>query len=159
MANSYFLSKKMALLAIDIAATALARLVDRGVTDRDKLHVVVMDPTKRPQFGNTFEESVLCDKAIGEEVERFRDGAFEKARNAWLYQMPTKEIQQFYPHLYIQGMNKWGGGTFLHQIAVGAAGVEYQYDQWMAEMVACTCRALAVGEMMQIFPVDRDILE
>jgi hypothetical protein len=159
MANSYILTKELAMRAIDIAAAAFLKLVDLEISDRHKLHVVVMDPSKRPQFGDTFEESILCEKAIGDEVKRFREGALGKAHNAWLYAMPTQEIQQFYPHLYAQGMNKWGGGTYLHHIAVGAAGVDYQYDQWMAEMVACTCRALAVGKMARIFTVDSDVFE
>jgi len=158
MANSYFLTKDLALQAIEIVSASFLKLIAFEITDRKKLHVVVMDPAKRPQFGDEFEDSILCEKAIGDEVKRFREGARGKALNAWLYQMPTKQIQQFFPHLYVKGMNKWGGGTYLHHIAVGAAGVEYQFDQWMAEMVACTCRALAVGEMAEIFPVDEDIL-
>ncbi len=159
MANSYILTKELALKAIDIARASFIKMVKLGVTDRDQLHVVVMDPAKRPQFGDTFDSSILCEKAIGTQVERYRDGALGKARNAWLFAAPTKEIQQLYPHLLSQGMNKWGGGTYLHRIAVGAAGVEYQYDQWMAEMVACTCRALAVGEMSRILPIESDTLE
>ena len=159
MSKSYILTKAMGLQAIEIASTSFKKLIELGVTDRKQLHIVIMDPAKRPEFGDTFEDAVLCEAAIGAEVERFKKIAFGKAEFAWKYGMPTQAGQQFYPHLYTQGMTKWGGGTYMHQIAVGASGVEYQYDQLIAEMVACTCRALAVGKMTDILAVEEDFLD
>ena len=159
MAKSYILTAEMARKALEIVTVAFEKLVALGVTDRNKLHIVIMDPAKRPEFGDTFEDAILYQQSIGEEVERYKKIALGKARVAWLYGLPTQEVQQFYPHLYTEGMTKWGGGTYLHHIAVGASGVEYQYDQWAAEMVASTCRALSVGKMAEALEIEKDFLE
>ena len=159
MGSSYILTKEMALQAVEIATASFERIVELGISDRKTLHIVIMDPAKRPEFGDKFEDAILCEASIGDPIARYKKIAHEKARFAWMHGTPSQAGQQFYPHLYTKGMTKFGGGIFLHRIAVGASGVEYQFDQMTAEIIACACRALAVDEMTQIFNSDKSFLE
>lgn len=159
MGSSFILTKDLALQAVEIAKASFHKLVELGISVRNTLHIVVMDPVKRPEFGDTFESSILCEVSFGDAIDRYKKIAREKARLAWMRGMPTQEVQQFYPHLYEKGMTKYGGGVFLHHIAVGASGVDYQYDQMTAEMVASACRALCVEKMADIIRGDNAFLE
>ena len=151
MTNSYLLTKKRALKAIEIVSASFTRAIELGESERTSVHIVVMDPAKQPEFGYAFEESILCESSIGENSEKYIPIARAKARFTWLYKIPSQVGQQLYPHLFTEGMTKYGGSAYLHHITVGTSGVDYQMDQWVSEMVACTCRALCVGEMIDIF--------
>ena len=159
MGSSYLLTKEIALQAVEIAQTSFLKLVDLGISKRNTLHIVIMDPAKRPEFGDEFQDAILCEASIGDPIDRYRKIAREKARFAWMYGMPTQVGQQLYPQLYSEGMTKYGGGVFLHNIAVGASGVDYQYDQMTAEMVASACRALCADKMAEIIAGDQAFLE
>ena len=143
MSTSYILTKEKAMQSVEIVHSSFNKLIELGISERTTLHIVIMDPAKRPEFGDTFQDAILYEASYGDAIDRYKKIATGKAKFTWTYGMSSQEGQQFYPHLYTKGMTKWGGGTFLHRIAVGASGVEYQYDQLVAEMVASTCRIIS----------------
>ncbi|OGZ60742.1 MAG: hypothetical protein A2919_01130 [Candidatus Spechtbacteria bacterium RIFCSPLOWO2_01_FULL_43_12] len=157
MTESYLLTKIVAQKAIDIVSASFMAAVEMQEAKRPAIHIVVMDPTKRPEMGFTFEEAILCEVSVGE-AEKYIPIARAKAKSTWIHRMPAQEIQQFYPHLLEKGATKWGGSAYLHHISVGASGVQYQIDQWVSELVASTCRALCVGAMINIMNSDATFL-
>ncbi len=153
MTGSFLLTGEVAAAAVELVLPSFTFAVERGQVTRPAMHVVVMNPTKRPEQGFPFEQAVLYEASFGD-AEKYVPIARSKAAVSWRYRMYTQVVQQLYPHLLVQGMTKWGGGVYLHEIPVGASGVQYQMDQWFAEMVACTCRALCVGRMRGILEND-----
>ena len=147
--QSYLLTKTVAMQAVSIAKMSFLEAFEQGNVRRSSIHIVIMDPVKTPECGFAL-GTVLYEESIGNPDKECVAFARSKAEISWRYNIYSQVVQQIYPHLYEKGMTIWGGGVYLHGIAAGASGVQYQMDQWFAEMVIVTCRALCIGQMRRI---------
>lgn len=148
--QSYLLTTDIAMHAVCIAKAAFTLAFELGDTRTASIHIVIMDPAKQPDMGFSFEDAILFEESIGTPSNEYIAFARSKAEVSWRYKMHSQMVQQLFPHLYMQGMTVHGGGVYLYGIAAGASGVQYQMDQWFAEMIIITCRALCIGQMRKI---------
>ena len=147
--KSYLLTEEVTKQAVSLAKVVFLEAAVRHVVRLPSIHVVIMDPVKTPECGFAL-GTVLYEESIGNPSKDCVAFARSKAEISWRHKMYSQVVQQIYPHLYEKGMTIWGGGVYLHGIAAGASGVQYQMDQWFAELVIITCRALCIQQMRQI---------
>lgn len=149
------LDRGIAEQAVRIADMTFTGMIQENFFNRNALHVVVLDPTKR--YGlNTFTQAILYEESFGEPREQwerpFDEFAHEKARVAWRTTMDTHLVQQRFPHLYGEGDIKFGGGVSRDGIVVGVSGVQWYFDQMFAELVVSACKALSIQRMADELP-------
>lgn len=149
MTDSY-LAARVVSKAFDIVKTAFLDTANKGISRDSSIHIVVMDPSKPYSPDADFFGSVLIEGSIGTPKAEYIGFARSKARISWKYKLYSQAVQQLYPHLLEENMTIWGGGVYLHETASGASGVQYQLDQWVAEMMIITIRAFCVTEMREI---------
>lgn len=147
--KSYLLTEEVVKQAVSLAKVAFLEAETKGFVRLPSIHVVVMDPVKTSECGFTL-GTILYEESIGNPNKECVAFARSKAQVSWRYKMYSQVVQQVYPYLYEKGMTIWGGGVYLHGIAAGASGVQYQMDQWFAELVVITCRALCIQQMRKI---------
>ncbi len=70
--------------------------------------------------------------------------ALAKARVSWKTGLPSRVVQQEAPHLYQEGMTKWGGAVIEHKLVVAFSGVQAVFDEaisWtMLSWIFAICR-------------------
>ncbi len=147
--KSYLLTEEVVKQAVSLAKVVFLEAETRRLVRLPSIHVVIMDPVKTPECGFAL-GTVLYEESIGNPSKDYVAFARSKAEISWRYKMYSQMVQQIYPHLYEEKMTIWGGGVYLHGIAAGASGAQYQMDQWFAEMVIVTCRALCIGKMRKL---------
>lgn len=98
------LDRGIAEQAVRIADMTFTGMLQENFFNRNALHVVVLDPTRRYDGHNTLLQAILYEESFGEprvEWERpFDEFARKKAYVAWRTAMDTHLVQQRFPHLY-----------------------------------------------------------
>lgn len=145
------LDRSVAEQAVRIADMTFTGMLQENFFNRNALHVVVLDPTRRYDGHNTLLQAILYEESFGEPREQwerpFDDFACKKAYIAWRTGMDTHLVQQRFPHLYGEGNIKFGGGVLRDGIVVGVSGVQWYFDQMFAELVVSACKALSIQRM------------
>ncbi len=81
--------------------------------------------------------------------------AASKAFISWRTGLPSHMVQQLYPYLYKQGDTKWGGSTVLPGgLVIAFSGVEWYYDQMIAEMMGSAIKAVCLAGMKPVLADD-----
>ena len=147
------LDRDMAVNAVRITGMAFRGMLHENFLNRNALHVVVLDPTRR--YGpSTFAQAILYEESFGEPREKwewqFDEFARRKAAVSWRTEMDTHLVQQRFPHLYAEGDIKFGGGVSRDGIVVGVSGVQWYFDQMFAELTASACKALSIQRMIYV---------
>jgi len=149
---SAILDRDMAKQAVRTVGMAFKGMLEERFLNRNALHVVVLDPTRRYGGPYTFAQAILYEESFGEPCEKwewqFDEFARAKAMLSWRTGMDTHLVQQRFPHLYAEGDIKFGGGVFRDGIVVGVSGVQWYFDQMFAELTASACKALSIQRMI-----------
>lgn len=144
--GSHFANQAAASRAIDIVMPAIAAaMADTRFGESGCLHIVVMDPARRPGSCR-FEEEILCERSLGRPESWDADYAGmarAKARLGWAHGSGTHDIQACRPHLLQHGDTLLWGGACLDGIVVAMSGFHPWYDEGFSCAIAACLRALA----------------
>lgn len=124
--------------------------------------LVVLKPgiPYEPKYRNaiddgSFDDLVLWQYHFGDEAEydivKYINIARAKAFASYLTGLPSHQVQQVMPALYLTGMTKWGGsavsGIGPVRLIVAFSGVEWYYDQMISEMMISALQAVCHDQM------------
>jgi len=135
------LAREALALALPMIEAAVRR---ERVSGGGFLHIVVLDPTARPERV-PFEQAVLLEHSIGERERWDADYAGfarAKARLSWTHGLDSHSLQTLRPHLLRQGDSLLWGGVCLDGLVVACSGAHPWYDEAFATAVAAALRAL-----------------
>jgi hypothetical protein len=116
-------------LAFEMCRPAIQVAADMGIINKFAGTLIVLDP-------NTGD--VLFEKVINEthpSAGMYTGIARAKARVTWETSLPSRVVQQEAPHLYQEGMTKWGGAVIEHKLVVAFSGVEAVFDEAISWMI------------------------
>lgn len=165
---SFILTEEMAQKAVDVVLGSLDLiLIDRMPMRRATMAVVVLDPTKPYGHHNPLRETWPGDVVLYEgefnrnEWEHPYDWiARSKAAVSWRTGLPSHLVQQRAPYLYESYNVKYGGSVVWEGgLIVAASGVEWYFDQMIANWVAAACQALSIQRMEEILAASGDRLD
>jgi len=135
------LAREAHALALPMIEAAVRRA---RVSGGGFLHIVVLDPTARPERV-PFEQAVLLEHSIGERERWDADYAGfarAKARLSWTHGLDSHCLQTLRPHLLRRGDSLLWGGVCLDGLVVACSGAHPWYDEAFATAVAAALRAL-----------------
>lgn len=136
--------------AIDLVRPSIDLLFQR--TNRQELHIVVMNPRLKP-WEATFEEALLYETSLGEPENwtiAFDELARQKARQAWRGQSANINRQLLHPSS-LQEDDVLFFGTFVYgDIVVACSGVQQWYDMLISGWIALAIEQLTMHEYQTI---------
>lgn len=168
-------------LSTDICRYAFARVVHpiiqnaaaEGWINKYAGCVVVLDPGTpyEPKYRHAiedglFEDLILYGHTIGNpqvhDIPKYKRIAYAKAFVSFLTGLPSHQVQQVSPMLYVPGMTKWGGsavaGVGPMRLVVAFSGVQWYYDQMISEMMISAITALSHEQMGEVMTYGADII-
>ena len=117
-----------------IIPSAIAANID-GVTNKQAGTIVVL----YPHTGDVaFMSRLNYNHPDAEKYDRI---AVAKAVVSKKTGLPSRQVQQEAPHLYLPGMTKWGGAVIRNGLVVAFSGVQAVYDEaiaWFTDMLGFT---------------------
>lgn len=159
---SALLTTDMCVKAWRVVLPSILAAASDGVIRRRAGTIVVLDPafafapSLRVRDGDSrpvlFMESVDPEH---EESPTFDRIAFAKAQLSWRTGRSSRDIQQNAPHLYEVPLNrergdvKWGGSVVREGLVVAFSGVQANFDEWIAGMMADLLLAMCRDEMVK----------
>ncbi len=138
--------KQLALAAIELVTPAIERLFH--TSNRQTLHIVVMDPSTRP-WESSFEESILVEHTLGDRetwTAPFDELARKKAHQAWRDRTANIQHQTQHPSMLQQGDVLYYGSFKYGEIIVACSGVEQWFDMLVSGWIAVAMEQLAIHE-------------
>jgi len=136
--------------AIGLVRPSIDRLFER--TNRQELHIVVMDPRIKPWEG-TFEEALLHEASIGDPAAwtiRFDELARNKARQAWRSRSANIGNQLIHPASLRDDDVLFFGSFVYGDIVVACSGVQQWYDMLISGWIALAIEQLTMHEYQSI---------
>lgn len=137
--------------AIELALPSIRRAMQNPAAgDSGCLHIVVMDPRRRP--GEVaFEEAILYEYSINREAwdadyQRF---ARAKARISWRTGLDSQQVQTRRPHLLEAGDTLLWGSVCLAGIVVAVSGMQPWYDEALSGSIAWFLTAIVKDRAMR----------
>lgn len=160
--SSFILTRAMADEIVNsICLPGIHACMDANVTNKDQLHIVVLDPTKPFSPEQNFEEAFLYEKSIESQKWRrdYKKIARSKAEICWRTGLSSHIVQQRNPYLYQIGDAPFAGGVVHEGLVIACSGVQSWFDQMFAYWIAAALQARCI-EQMQIrhLPEDKDFL-
>jgi hypothetical protein len=145
---SYYLTKKLADEAIDIATPTILQSMKRGFVKRFDLHIVisVMDPDGRwktlteRSFGNPDNWEYHYD-----DVARNKDNISRRTG------MPTRYVHEVHPELLEPGDTVYWGNAMMDNVIVSCSGVQ----EWGDEMFSFIILDLCKGQIQRVLELLR----
>ncbi|OCH16027.1 hypothetical protein A6E05_17420 [Aliivibrio sp. 1S165] len=132
--------------AINLVSPSIQNLFGR--TNRNQLHIVVMDPRVKPWESN-FEDAILYEHTIGQPEEwiiPFDQFSRNKAKQAWRNQRANIQNQTAQT-ASLKEDDLLFYGSFVHgDIVVACSGVEQWFDMLVSGWVAVTFEQLCLAE-------------
>jgi hypothetical protein len=131
--------------------------------------LVVLDPSipYESKYKNAIEDHELFDDLVlwedhfyegDHDIEKYIKIARTKAFTSYLTGLPSHQVQQAMPSLYVPGMTKWGGsavaGVGPMRLIVAFSGVQWYYDQMISEMMISAIQALCHEQMVDVMASD-----
>jgi len=145
--KSRFVDVGAARVAVSIVERSIEHtLAHPGVSAKQVLHLVVMDPGASPATCS-FEEGVLHEQSIGNTHDWDVDyAAFarQKARLSWCHEMDSRRLIQMFPHRLGRCDSTLWGGVWLDGIVVAASGALPAWDEAFSLWVAGGLRSIAL---------------
>ncbi|ASJ71231.1 hypothetical protein [Granulosicoccus antarcticus] len=136
--------------AIDLVRPSIDLLFER--TNRQELHIVVMNPRVKP-WEATFEESILYETSLGQPEKwtiKFDQLARQKARQAWRNQCANINSQLVHPASLQEDDLLFFGSFVYGDIVVACSGVEQWYDMLISGWIAVAIEQLMMHEYQTI---------
>lgn len=149
-----FLTKEMAVLAVELARPGIEKLLTvalQGELLLNKPVIAISIVSVKTNAGGVdvafstrfdighHEHIIMDDGRWNDKYDRF---ALAKARLAAREKMDTSVIVNDHPSLLQPGDIKFPGGVYSDGIAVGASGVQGYFDEMIARMVLAICLGL-----------------
>jgi hypothetical protein len=138
--------KQLAIDAVELVTPAIERLFDR--TNRKELHIVIMDPTKKP-WESSFEDAILYQSSLGNPEQwtiPFDQLARKKAHQAWREGCANMNLQTLHPTSLHQGDVLFYGSFVYGNIVVACSGVEQWFDMLVSGWIAVAIEQLAIHD-------------
>lgn len=135
--------------------------------------VVVLKPTTpyEPKYKNAiadgnFGDLVLWRNEFGDcdqhDIVKYTAIARAKAFTSYLTGLPSHQVQQVMPSLYVPGMTKWGGSAVAGGgpmwLITAFSGVQWNFDQMIAEMMISAIQALCHEAMREVMESDEAMI-
>lgn len=136
--------KSIAESAISLLEPSIAKLLSENAKRTD-MHIVVMDPSKKP-WEVSFEEAILLEKSLSDKCQwelPFDDFARAKARQAWRDGSDNARKQMLGPATLTTGDIVHYGSFEYQGVIVAASGVEPWFDLLVSGWVALAIQQLA----------------
>ena len=121
-------------------------------TDRQELHIVIMDPRLKP-WDVEFSDAILYQESIrtADTWEKpFDDIARNKAEQAWRGQQANLATQALHPSSLRDGDLPFYGSFVYGSVVVGCSGVEQWFDMLVSGWIAIAFEQLAIAEMQTV---------
>ncbi|MGF1700903.1 hypothetical protein L4D09_11355 [Photobacterium makurazakiensis] len=138
--------KDIVLDAIEIVRPSIERLFTR--TNRQELHIVVMNPQVKPWESN-FEEAILVETSIGEPdawTIPFDQLARKKAQQAWRDSQANISHQTIHPSSLHDDDVLYYGSFVYGNIVVACSGVQQWYDMLISGWIALAIEQLTMND-------------
>ena len=142
--------KDIVIDAIDLVRPSIDQLFKR--TNRQQLHIVVMNPRLKP-WEIQFEEAVLYETSIGDPESwtiPFNKLARNKARQAWRNGRANINNQLLHPSALHEDDVLYFGTFVYGDIVVASSGVEPWYDMLISGWIAVAIEQLSMHEYQTI---------
>lgn len=137
---------EIALDAIELVKPSIERLFER--TNRQQLHIVIMDPRVKP-WECSFEEAILCEQSLGTPEEwtiPFDQFAHNKAQQAWRSNTPNLNQQTIHTSSLREDDLLFYGSFTYGDVVVACSGVEQWYDMLISGWIAVAFEQLCMSE-------------
>ncbi len=132
--------------AVKLVTPSIEKLFER--TNRQELHIVVMDPRLKPWEAN-FEDAILYEAQFGTPANwtvPFDQLARKKASQAWRNHSANIQTQFLHPSSLKEDDILYFG-SFVHgNIVVACSGVQQWYDMLISGWIAVAIEQLAMHE-------------
>jgi hypothetical protein len=131
--------------AVRLLKPSIRKLLEEKAKRQD-MHIVVMDPTKKP-WECPFEEAVLYEESITDKSSwenPYDEMAIAKARQAWRNGRSNFHAQMLSPATLKDGDLVFHGSFEYEGVLVAASGVEGWFD-----VLVCGWVALAIQQLAQ----------
>lgn len=132
--------------AVELVKPAIDKLFER--TNRQELHIVIMDPRLKP-WEASFEEAILYQTSLGSPDEwtiPFDQFARNKAKQAWRSGQPNLVNQTLHTSS-LQSEDLLFFGSFVYgDVVVACSGVEQWYDMLISGWLAVAFEQLCMSE-------------
>ncbi len=136
--------------AIDLVRPSIDLLFKR--TNRQELHIVVMNPRMKPWEAD-FEEALLYEVSIGEPEKwtiPFDKMARQKAKQAWRGHSANINSQLVHPASLQEDDLLFFGSFVYGDIVVACSGVQQWYDMLISGWIAVAIEQLYIHEYQTI---------
>lgn len=136
---SALLTHDMCVKAWDIILPSIARAAEVGLTNKFDGTLLVLDPTIQYRHGvSVINDAILFTRRVivSSTPTVYDNVVEEKAEVSWRTGRSSREIQQTAPHLYQEDDVKWGGSVVRDDLIVSFSGVQAEFDEWIAGMMA-----------------------
>jgi len=133
--------------AIELVRPSINALFER--TNRQVLHIVVMDPRIKP-WETEFSNAVLYQESIGDTQSwehPFDEFARNKAEQAWRNSQPNIVAQTMHPSSLREDDLPFYGTFVYGNIVVATSGVEQWFDMLVSGWVALSFEQLLIHEI------------
>lgn len=125
---------------------------ESGLVQRTDGHIVIMDPRRSfcsdSDNRSQFQDAILFEISFGD-VEKweypFKEIAKNKARVVWRTGLSSRRVVSEFPHLLDRGDYTFPGGIIFNGFIVAYSGVEAEWDEAFAYMVAAMLRAVVIS--------------
>lgn len=132
--------------AVELVTPAINELFKR--TNRQQLHVVIMDPRLKP-WESTFSEAILYETSFGEPSEwtiPFDQLAKKKAQQAWRNSGANVTHQTLHTASLRDDDLLFYGSFVYGDVVVACSGVEQWYDMLISGWIAVAIEQLCMSE-------------
>ncbi len=169
-------------LTKEICKDAYFRIVRYAVVGAAEEHItnklagcmIVLNPSipYEPKYKNAIEDGSFSDLVLWEnpfgntsehDIDKYIAIAYAKAFTSYLTGLPSHQVQQVMPSLYVPGMTKWGGsaiaGTGPMRLITAFSGVQWNFDQMISEMMISAIQALCHEQMREIMASDEAMIQ
>lgn len=136
--------------AISLLEPSIAKLLSEKAKRMD-MHIVVMDPLKKP-WDVPFEEAILLEKSLSDKSQwerPFDEYARAKAKQAWRDGSDNMSKQLLAPATLASGDIAHYGSFEYQGVIVAASGVEPWFDVLVSGWVALAIQQLAQDHYQQ----------
>lgn len=148
---------RIAQEAVNQACVLIDLMMKTHAVKREHLHIVVLDTAERFEQGKLL--PILYQHSVGDTTKWEYDYARfarEKAQVSWRTGLDTRIVKYMMPQLYEQGDVIYAGGVCYDGIVVACSGVESEYDEVFARLIASLIEAKVRLEVQEMQKKDID---
>lgn len=155
---SYLLTQDQAAIAAQVGFAAFEKMRDEGLSAKDKLAVVIMNPailpppllgeTYDPEFDQVFYQAILYRTTHGNVSQsECVEIARRKARASWRTGQSMRQLLTSNPGALIWDDPRWVGSDVLGDFITAASGAEGRIDETVSRIINAVCFLIAIGRL------------